>query len=110
MGNRSAVLPGAGDWGATFNGADFRPANLGIRPDACDPTAPSGPHPGGILIALADGSVRLLSAAGATTRLGSSPAAYDEPPPATTPTIAPKRGWVWSALVTPDGGEIAPLD
>jgi prepilin-type N-terminal cleavage/methylation domain-containing protein len=52
------------------------------RPAACDPGLPQTPHPGGMLAALADGSVRQLSR-------GISPATF------------------WAA-VTPDGGEVLP--
>ena len=93
--------------GGQFAGANFRPGNLGGRPAGCDPEAPSGPHPGGILVGLGDGAVRFLTAGGATVRLGPPPAAYDTPQ---VRPVAQQRGWVWSALVTPDGGEVAPLD
>src|SRR5207249_6205739 len=56
-----------------YAGADFLPSNLAVRPSDCNPAAPSGPHPGLILIGLADGSVRGLSAAGAAARLGPAP-------------------------------------
>src|SRR5207302_10364866 len=56
-----------------YAGADFLESNLGVAPERCNPAAPSGPHTGAILIAMADGSVRLLSASLATTRLGPAP-------------------------------------
>jgi hypothetical protein len=59
--------------GATFQ---LRPAL-----DACDPSIPQGLHPGGMLTAFVDGSVRTLSAS-------ASPASF------------------WAA-VTPSGGEVA---
>ena len=45
-----------------YAGGDFLPANLGAAPDRCNPFAPSGAHAGGILVALADGSVRNVGA------------------------------------------------
>jgi prepilin-type N-terminal cleavage/methylation domain-containing protein len=50
----------------------------------CDPTLASSPHPGGIDIALADGSVRFLSSA--------------------------VTGYTWWYLCTPAGGEVIPSD
>jgi prepilin-type processing-associated H-X9-DG protein len=50
----------------------------------CDPTRASTPHPGGIQVGMADGSVRPLS-----------------------PSI---DGEIWWALVTPRGGEVVILD
>jgi prepilin-type N-terminal cleavage/methylation domain-containing protein len=95
-----------------FAGGDFLVSNLGTPPAQCNPGAPSGPHPGGILIALADGSVQFLSAAAATTRLGPFPltgalAAYDQP---AAGALVDRRGYVWSALLTPDGGEVCPAE
>jgi hypothetical protein len=95
-----------------FAGADFVPSNLGTSPEKCTPQAPSGPHSGGILIGLADGSVRFLSAAGATARLGSAPltgpyGAYDEP---VAGAVNAQRGYVWTALLTPDAGEVFTVD
>jgi prepilin-type N-terminal cleavage/methylation domain-containing protein len=95
-----------------YAGADFLPSNLAVRPADCNPAAPSGPHVGLILLGLADGSVRGLSAAGATARLGPAPlpgalAAYDLP---VFGALVAQRGYVWSALLTPTGGEIASLD
>lgn len=57
-----------------------------VRPslEACDPRIPQTPHTSGILTGLFDGSVRTTA-------------------PSVTPTM------YWSA-VTPDGGEVAPLD
>jgi prepilin-type N-terminal cleavage/methylation domain-containing protein len=108
------VMPGADLFTPTgaFAGANFLPSNLGSAPSGCNPAAPSGPHSGLILIALADGSVRSLSAASATTRLGPAPlsgslAAYDQP---VVNAIVSQRGYTWSALLTPSGGEIAVLD
>ena len=91
-----------------YGGGDFLPANLGAAPDRCNPFAPSGAHAGGILVALADGSVRFLSAAAATARLGPAPlagplAAYDQP---AAGALVAQRGYVWSALLTPAGGEV----
>ena len=51
---------------------------------ACDPTIPQTPHPGGMCVALADGSVRTIH-----------------------PTVSPKVFW---AGVTPGGGEPGGLD
>jgi prepilin-type N-terminal cleavage/methylation domain-containing protein len=90
-----------------YAGANFLPANLGAAPQDCDPAAPSGPHPGGILTALADGSVRFLSASGAMARLGAPPAAYDLP---ATGAVVAQRGYLWSALVSPSGGEVHPAE
>ncbi|MBX9623633.1 MAG: DUF1559 domain-containing protein [Gemmataceae bacterium] len=53
-------------------------------PDECDPLIPQTPHEGGLLAALADGSVRTVR-----------------------PGVAETVFW---AAVTPDGGEVAPLD
>jgi len=91
-----------------FAGADFLPQNFGINPIQCNPAAPSGPHPGGTLIAMGDASVRFLSTASATARLGHAPltgplAAYDQ---AVTGALIAQRGYIWSALLTPNGGEI----
>ncbi len=104
----SPVLPGCDLLTATgqFAGGDFLPSNLAVAPPLCNPAAPSGPHPGGILIALADGGVRFLSAAGATARLG-GPSPYDQP---AAGAQVPLRGYVWSALLTPAGGEAFTLD
>jgi prepilin-type N-terminal cleavage/methylation domain-containing protein len=89
-----------------FAGGDFLASNLAVTPERCNSLAPSGPHSGGILIVLADASVRFLTAAGATARLGPTPlpgpfAAYDVPVGSTVD----QRGYLWSALLTPDGGE-----
>jgi prepilin-type N-terminal cleavage/methylation domain-containing protein len=108
------VLPGAdliAPSGA-FAGADFLPSNLGVSPSSCNPAAPSGPHSGMILIALADGSVRSLNGSSATARLGPVPlsgslANYDLP---VAGAVQSQRGYLWSALLTPNGGEIAMLD
>jgi hypothetical protein len=108
------VVPGADllGPGGECAGGNFLPTNLGVAPQKCDPNAPSGPHSGGILTALADGSVRFLSAGAATARLGPAPltgpqAAYDRP---AAGAVVALRGYVWSALLTPDGGEVAPVD
>jgi hypothetical protein len=65
-----------------------------------------------ILIALADGSVRSLNGSSATARLGPVPlggslANYDLP---VAGAVQSQRGYLWSALLTPNGGEIAMLD
>ncbi len=108
------VLPGADLLTPTgqYAGADFLPTNLGVVSSKCNPGAPSSPHSGGILIALADGSVHFLSATVATTRLGADAlagpyAAYNQP---AVGAIVPQRGYIWSALLTPDGGEVFGLD
>jgi prepilin-type N-terminal cleavage/methylation domain-containing protein len=95
-----------------YAGADFVPSNYGSSPDKCNPEAPSGPHSGGTLICLGDGSVRFLTVAGATARLGPAPltgplAAYDGP---AVGAINTQRGYLWTALVTPDGGEVFSFD
>jgi prepilin-type N-terminal cleavage/methylation domain-containing protein len=104
------VLPGADLLSPTgqYAGADFLPTNLGATSATCNPAAPSSAHSGGILIALADGSVRFLTASAATARFGPVPltdpfAAYDQP---AAGSVVPLRGYVWSALLTPDGGEV----
>lgn len=56
---------------------------------------------------LADGSVRFLAAGAATARLANPPAAYDGP---ATGAIVSARGYVWSALLTPSGGEMVTPD
>jgi prepilin-type N-terminal cleavage/methylation domain-containing protein len=111
---RAGFIPGADllSPAGQYAGANFLPANLGVNPDACVTAAPSGPHTGGILIALGDGSVRFLTAGGATARLGPAPlagplAAYDG---SATGAAVAERGYVWSALITPDGWEVAPID
>ena len=103
------VLPGAEQFtpSGQYAGADFLASNLAVPRDDCNPLAPSGPHAGGILIGLADGSVRFLTAAGATARLGAGPAAYDTP---VAGSLVPSRKYLWSALVTPDGGEVFTFD
>lgn len=109
---RAGVIPGADllSTAGQFAGGDFLPGNLGVAPDRCDPSAPSGPHAGGILIGLADGSVRFLSTSAATARLGQAPlgapiAAYDQQ---AARAVVAERGYVWSALLTPAGGELVP--
>ena len=117
-GVRSPVLMGADYWAANggYAGADFLPTNFAVGEAACDPAFPSGAHHGGCLIGLADGSVRFLSAAAATARLGAVPlpaphTAYDQTVVgAQGPARVTERGYLWSALLTPAGGEIAPLD
>lgn len=93
----------------SFAGADFLPANLASAAADCNPAAPSGPHRGLILVCLADGSVRPVTASGATARLGPPPlsgplAGYDSP---VSGAVVPQRGYLWSALLTPAGGEAA---
>jgi prepilin-type N-terminal cleavage/methylation domain-containing protein len=90
-----------------FAGADFLASNLGVAPTQCNPAAPSGPHAGGILICLADGSVRFVTAAAASARLTPPVGAYDQP---VATAVVPLRSYVWSALLTPDGGESFTLD
>jgi prepilin-type N-terminal cleavage/methylation domain-containing protein len=101
----SPVLPGTDLVTASgqYAGADFLASNLGVAPANCNVAAPSGPHVGIILISLADGSVRSLTGAGATSRLAVSPAAYDQP---AAGAAVPLRGYLWSALLTPSGGEV----
>ena len=108
------VLPGADlvTPSGAFAGADFLPSNLGAVPANCNPAAPSGPHSAMILISLADGSVRPLAGASATSRLGSAPlsgllSGYDQP---VAGALVSQRGYLWSALLTPNGGEIASLE
>jgi prepilin-type N-terminal cleavage/methylation domain-containing protein len=108
------VLPGAANLtpSGAFAGADFLPSNLGASPQNCNPAAPSGPHEGLILVGLADGSVRPLTGSGATARLGPAPLAspltgYDQP---VAGAVVPQRGYLWSALLTPNGGEVVALD
>jgi prepilin-type N-terminal cleavage/methylation domain-containing protein/prepilin-type processing-associated H-X9-DG protein len=108
-GRRSPVLTGV-EWNSVtgaFAGADFLGENLGADPTRCEPGAPSGPHQGRILIAFADGSVRVLTAVGATAPLSAGPAEYDLPVPG---ALVPRRGYLWSALLTPCGGETISLD
>ncbi len=99
-----------------FAGGDFLPTNYGVPRERCNPAAPSGPHAGGTLIGLADGSVRFLTTAAATARLGPAPLAaplqsYDQPAAGVMgPAVTSQRGYLWSALLTPDGGEVAPAD
>ena len=102
------VLPGTDLLTATGQnaGADFLESNLGVAPSLCNPAAPSGPRAGGILIGLADGSVRFMTIAGATARLTNG-GVYDQPAAGAT---VPLRGYVWSALLTPAGGEAFTLD
>jgi prepilin-type N-terminal cleavage/methylation domain-containing protein len=91
-----------------YAGANFLDSNLGVAPTSCNPAAPSGPHSGGILIALADGSVRFLSATTATSPIGAgSVAAYAQP---ASGAVVPSRNYIWTALLTPNGGETAAID
>jgi prepilin-type N-terminal cleavage/methylation domain-containing protein len=103
------VLPGTDLLTATgqYAGADFLASNLAVAPNLCNPAAPSGPHAGGILIGLADGSVRFMTAAGATTGLTNGPDAYTQPAAGAFNSL---RNYVWSALLTPDGGDVFTLD
>lgn len=112
--NRAPVLPGTDllTPAGQYAGANFLASNLGVSPGTCNPAAPSGPHSGGILIGLGDGSVRFLTAGGATARLGPAPltgflAAYDQP---VAGAVVEQRGYVWSALLTPNGGEVFAAD
>ena len=96
---------GGNYWGYYFTGGNLQPYHPGfavswnaysIGPQSkflvqprpyngmCDPTMPSSPHPGGIQIALADGSTRFLSA---NVSL-----------------------YTWWYLCTPAGGEVLPAD
>ena len=111
---RAPGLPGSGllSPAGQYAGADFLPANFGGSPTGCAPQAPSGPHAGGLLIGLADGGVHFLTSSAATARLGPAPlsgalAAYDQPAAGAT---CPQRGTVWSALLSPDGGEVFAAD
>jgi prepilin-type N-terminal cleavage/methylation domain-containing protein len=90
-----------------FAGGDFLASNFGLASAQCNPAVPSGPHAGGILICLSDGSVRFLTAAGATARLNPPFGNYDVP---VVTAVTQLRGYVWSALLTPDGGESFNLD
>jgi prepilin-type N-terminal cleavage/methylation domain-containing protein len=112
--DRAPVLPGTELLTASgkFAGADFLGTNLGVPASGCNPQAPSSATVDGILIAFGDGSVRLVSAGLATTRLGPAPlpgalSAYDGP---AAGALVPQRGYVWSALLTPDGGEVFSLE
>jgi prepilin-type N-terminal cleavage/methylation domain-containing protein/prepilin-type processing-associated H-X9-DG protein len=73
----------------SWNGYSIGPASkFQVQPrpfnGACDPTMASSPHPGGIQVALADGSVRFLSS-------GVTP-------------------FTWWYLCTPNGDEVLPPD
>jgi prepilin-type N-terminal cleavage/methylation domain-containing protein/prepilin-type processing-associated H-X9-DG protein len=73
----------------SWNGYSYGPASkFLVQPNpyngACDPTLASSPHSGGIQIALADGSVRFLSAS--------------------------VTMYTWWYLCTPDGGEVLSVD
>lgn len=98
--------PAGGDfWGYFYTGSSLQPYHPGceiswngysygpaskflVQPNpyngGCDPTMSSSPHPGGIQIALADGSVRFLSAS--------------------------VTMYTWWYLCTPAGGEVLPDD
>jgi prepilin-type N-terminal cleavage/methylation domain-containing protein len=107
------VMPGAEllTPAGQYAGANFLHANLGVDTAQCNPLVPSGAHAEGILIGLGDGSVRFLTASAATARLGTplggALAAYDQP---AAGAIVAQRGYAWSALVTPGGGEVFALD
>ncbi len=108
------VLPGSQllSPSGQYAGADFLPSNLGVNSAKCNPQAPSGSHSGGILIGLADGSVRFLAGSSAMSRLGPAPlsgslAAYDGP---ASGAVNSQRGYLWTALLTPDGGEVFSID
>jgi prepilin-type N-terminal cleavage/methylation domain-containing protein len=129
IGYRAAFIPGM-NWSAAnngaFRGANFLPANLGVRPAACNPAAPSSPHSGGIIVCLADGSVRIVSGGAATAQISNIAnfVAYNTVSnhgvglPAsgagqTAPTVGPRptdRRTVWSAMMTPNGSEVFVLD
>jgi prepilin-type N-terminal cleavage/methylation domain-containing protein/prepilin-type processing-associated H-X9-DG protein len=71
----------------TINGSPIGPASLfQVQPPAgnCDPSRASTPHPGGIQVCLADGSVRTLTAG--------------------------MSGTTWWAACTPAGGEVLGTD
>jgi prepilin-type N-terminal cleavage/methylation domain-containing protein len=110
----SPVLPGTSLLTANgrFAGGDFLASNLGTSPRSCNVAAPSSPHAGEILTALADGSARAVSGSIAMNRLGPPPlpgafAVYDQP---AIGAANPLRGYVWSALLTPNGGEVFALE
>ena len=88
-------------YGYITNGTNFKPAsiptgaliaaNFGAMQPACDASAPSSPHAGVILVARGDGSVSVVSFAGASS-------------PSST------GGTAWAAAMTPSGGETFNLD
>ncbi|MFO0937675.1 MAG: DUF1559 domain-containing protein [Gemmataceae bacterium] len=111
---RAGFIPGAEllSPSGQYAGANFLESNFGGNFATCNSAAPSGPHLGGIQVAVADGSVRFLSTSGATARLGPAPltgayAAYDGP---ASGSVVSQRGYIWSAFLTPDGGEVLNLD
>jgi prepilin-type N-terminal cleavage/methylation domain-containing protein len=90
-----------------FAGGDFLTTNFAVSVQQCNPAVPSGPHAGGILIGLSDGGVRFLTTAGATTRLTPPVGAYDV---SVATAVSQQRSYLWSALLTPAGGETSTLD
>ena len=83
----TGTIPGAVNWATAGTGANFLASNLGVRPTACVNSAPSGPHIGGILTLMGDGSVRSVTGSAATSMSGSGVSN-------------------WSAALTPVGGEV----